>query len=99
MILFHGFGDSATNWVGYGVLGPNFPLQLVDNGYDVWMSSDRGQGYSNRNIKDGSWSLTERWDYNFIEQARSDNPAIIDRVLKETGKPKATVFGYSMGSA
>lgn len=72
----------------------------MDNGYDVWMGSDRGMGYSNRHEKDGQWSsLSERWDFNFAEQARSDNPALIERVLKETGKPKVTVFGYSMGSA
>ena len=99
VLLCHGAGDDAVNWASVGVLGPSFPLQLVDNGYDVWMNNDRGKFYSNRNERDGDWTLKERWDWSWADMAQSNIPAVIKHVLKETGKPKLTVFGYSQGSA
>ena len=59
------------------------------------MNNDRGKFYSNRNERDGDWTLKERWDWSWADMAQNDLPAVIKHVLKETDKPKLTVFGYS----
>ena len=43
------------------------PLQLVDQGFDVWMGSNRATRYSNKNIR----------------YARADDPSYGDRHLKQ----------------
>ena len=57
VMCFHGAGDSALGWAGVDLFGPSIPVALVINGYDVWMSNDRGTIYSNRNERDGDWTL------------------------------------------
>lgn len=100
MLCQHGYGDTGENWAGTGIGGPSMCLQLVDRGYDVWMGNNRGTKHSNVNDKDdGSWSFYERWNFTYADMGLYDMPAMIDKILEVTEKPKLTIIGYSQGSA
>ena len=72
------------------------PVQLVDEGYEVWLGNDRGTFYSNKHRRDGNWeSLKERWDFSWADMGYYDMPAALDKIIEVSGKPKVTVIGYS----
>ena len=98
ILLLHGSGASAMGWLEGGE-DPNLPGALAARGYDVWLGNPRGARYSNKNRRDGEWSLKERWNWTYADMGAYDVPAFVDRVLEVTTKPKLTLIGYSMGSA
>lgn len=73
-------------------------MKLVDEGFDVWMPNNRGTPYSS-NDRDGTWSDCERWDYNYADMATYDQPAIIEKILSETGQEKLSYIGHSQGNS
>ena len=74
-------------------------LPFLDQGYDVWISNSRGATYSNKNVRDGEWSLKERWDFSWATMGRYDLPVFIDGIIDITGHDKVTYIGYSQGTA
>ena len=64
-------------------------------GYDVWLGNNRGTPYSDYNIKDGTWSLKERWSVDWSDMGQYDIPAFVDKIIEVTEKPKVTLMGYS----
>ena len=91
LLLMNGaFGD-ALNWILSG--------QLAEQGYDVWLGNNRGDLYGNVNRLDGLWTLKEHWNFTWADMGYYDVPAILDKVLEVTGKPKATLMGNSQGAA
>ena len=74
-------------------------VALVDQGYDVWLGNSRGAPYSNKNIRDGEWSLKERWDFSWATMGQFDLPAVIDVILEQSNAEKVTYFGFSQGTA
>lgn len=71
------------------------PLQLVDNGFDVWMTNTRGVKYSNVHIRDGEIPLAEKWNFTLADMGEKDLPAFAEKILELTQKPKLTLLGYS----
>lgn len=63
------------------------------------MGSSRGTPYSNYNIRDGDWTLEQRWDFDWSDLGKYDIPAFVEKVREVTGKPKVTLIGYSQGGA
>ena len=51
---------------------------MVDAGYDLWLYNARGIKYSDRNERDGEWTLKERWDFSWADMGLYDMPAVID---------------------
>ena len=87
----NGAFGSALNW--------KLPGQLAEQGYDVWVGSNRGDVYGNVHRLDGLWSVKEHWNFTWADMGYYDVPSILDKVLEVTEKPKATLMGYSQGSA
>lgn len=83
-------------------------LQLVDRGYDIWMSSNRGTRYSNvnKNFPDAddksSPNYAEqnaaKYDWSWFEMGIYDQPANIKKILEVTEAEKVTYVGYSQGT-
>ena len=100
----HGFTMSAGKWMSMqDVDGLPLMLELADQGYDVWMGSNRGSlgdsAYCASSVW-GYWGLTTCFD-TMLEQYRMgefDDPAFINKVILETGQPKVTYIGYSLGT-
>jgi pimeloyl-ACP methyl ester carboxylesterase len=67
---------------------------LAKLGFDVWIGNNRG----NRVSKDENNNDAEYWAYNFDHLVEYDQPAIIEGVLRETGKEKVIYLGHSQGS-
>ena len=88
---------------GGGMAPEDWSLSWVSgvarDGYELWLMTQRGMRYADTNSKDGSWTLKERWDFSWAEQGSEDIPAILEVALSVTEKPKATLIGYSQGTA
>ncbi len=89
-------GDSAVSWISSNTEDKSLlPLQLLHEGYDIWLGTNRGATYSEGHVRDKSWTQNQ-WtpDYTFAEMGTKDMPAFLDTIFEETGQ-KATVIGYS----
>ena len=95
VFMIHGAFDSGFNWTRGAMIAPGLPGLLAEQGYDVWIGNDRGTPYSNYNIKDGSWSLKERWNFDWSDMGRYDIKAFTAKIIEVTGKPKVSLMGYS----
>lgn len=72
---------------------------MVDRGYEVWFNNSRGVTYSNKNKRDGEWSLREKWDFTFADMGIYDLPASILKILDVSGAEQVTVVGHSQGTS
>jgi len=76
-----GTGDETIASIG---IGRNMATTLVQQGYDVWLSNNRGNQYglAHKTLKVDSAAF---WDFSFDEISQYDTPAFIDYVLNQTG--------------
>ncbi|XP_011696550.1 PREDICTED: lipase 3-like [Wasmannia auropunctata] len=95
--VMHGLLCSSACWV---VPGPEkgLPFILADAGYDVWLGNTRGNVYS-RKHKLPAIREDVYWDFSFHEIGTRDLPAMIDHVVKTTGREKIFYLGHSQGTA
>ena len=73
----------------------SWQMDLPSRGIEVWLSNQRGYVYSDKNERDGEWSLKERWDFTFADKGYYDIPAMVEKIQEVTGKPKVSVMGTS----
>ena len=70
------------------------PLQLADQGYDVWMGNNRGteysQGHKSLNVENKAY-----WDWTWAQMGLYDTPANITQIKEQTGVDKIFYIGYS----
>ncbi|XP_066595021.1 gastric triacylglycerol lipase-like isoform X2 [Prorops nasuta] len=96
VMLQHGLLMSSDDWV---VPGHHRKLayELVDEGYEVWLSNSRGNTYgrTNKYIPPDNKHF---WDFTFHEMGFYDLPAVIDHILLVTGKDKLYYIGHSQGA-
>ncbi|XP_011155911.3 lipase 3 [Solenopsis invicta] len=94
--VMHGLLCDSSVWV---LSGPERSLAfiLADAGYDVWLGNARGNRYAhthaNRKIKDNDY-----WNFSWHEIGTLDLPAMIDHIVKTTGRKKMFYLGHSQGT-
>ena len=93
-------GDSAASWISSNTEDKSLlPLQLFNEGYDIWLGTNRGATYSEAHLYNYSMILHRLTpDYTFADMGTQDMPAFLDQIFEETGQ-KATVIGYSQGAS
>lgn len=78
-------------------LSNNLGFVLANLGYDVWLGNWRGNRYATKHKKFSSKSA-EFWDFTIDDLVDHDLPALLDFVLKNTGKETLGYVGMSQGS-
>ena len=95
VMLMHGLGCDATSW-----LDPNnrverpLPMQLFDDGFDVWMASNRGTKYCQEH-NEYSVDQKEFWDFSWAEMGLYDDVDNIKKIKELSGKEKVSYVGVS----
>ncbi len=102
VLLQHGLMDNGFSWL-FKHIERNFPVQLADLGYDVWIGNNRGtvQSLEHRDVKnfDATDPTSAYWDFSFDEMGLYDFPAMIEYILDATGFDKLTYVGHSQGTS
>lgn len=73
-------------------------MQLVDEGYDIWLGNNRGTEYS-QGHKVYSVDDPLYWDFDWADMGNYDDPATISSIKAATGLEKISYVGYSQGTA
>ena len=64
LLIHHGFSTSAITWVQReDETRPFMPVQLYNEGYDVWISSIRGTQYSRKHKRFDADSDPQYWNF------------------------------------
>ena len=105
VLVMHGQGCDAENWV---YVDPEnlpvksetplpLPLHLFDDGFDVWMASNRGTKYCQQH-KSLEFNTKEYWEFSWAEMGKYDDVANIKFVKAQTGAAKVSYVGVSQGT-
>ncbi|KAH9631579.1 hypothetical protein HF086_004740 [Spodoptera exigua] len=99
VLVMHGFMSASQAFV---MLGPetSFAYHLADAGFDVWMGNARGNKNSRAHVSlnpDDEVQKYEFFDFSWEEIGMLDLPAMIDYILKQTGKDQLHYIGHSQG--
>lgn len=98
VVLLHGLVDSSDSWVVNG-RNKSIGFVLADEGYDVWMTNNRGNKHSQNHTTLDAETDVLYWDHaNVIEMAKYDVPAFIDFAKKHSKVDKVSVIGHSQGT-
>lgn len=91
VILQCGLTGTGTNWiitsaqVNMTYVGDMLGFELAKQGYDVWLSNNRGNRYAKRHLKYKADVDQAFWDYSFDEISALDLPSVIQMVREKTG--------------
>ncbi|KAE9542562.1 hypothetical protein AGLY_002473 [Aphis glycines] len=96
ILIHHGILGTSADWVLAGA-DKSLPMQLADDGYDVWLANCRGNTYSRKHIS-MTYKQKSFWNFSLHEVGKYDIPATIDYILSITNSTQLHYIGYSMGS-
>lgn len=92
-------GIHCTGWAFFQLGENSLPFLLVEEGFDVWISNNRGTSFSLGHIsKDSSKMNGDYWDFSLDELAKYDLPATIDFIKEKTRQKKINYIGHSQGT-
>lgn len=94
--LIHGLLDSSFTFVN-NYRNQSLAYLLADAGYDVWLGNNRGTTWSRTHL-DFTASDSQYWDFSWEEMGKYDMPAMINYVLKTSGRPTISYIGHSEGT-
>ena len=79
VLVQHGLGSDAATWLWTYIKGVPLPLQLYDEGFDVWLGNNRGTMYSQEH---SSLSADDKefWQFDWAEMGKYDTPANISMI-------------------
>jgi lysosomal acid lipase/cholesteryl ester hydrolase len=96
VLLMHGENSSTLDWLQK----TDWPLKLVELGYDVWMGNSSGTQFTEYNAH-GDSQVNERfkWDFDWSDMGISDLPPMIETIRDVTQLDKITFIGHGQGNA
>ena len=94
VLVQHGLGSDAATWLWSYTSGVPLPLQLYDEGFDVWLGNNRGTEYSQQHDVYTTKDM-EFWLYDWAEMGTYDGVANVSKVKELTGHDKILYLGYS----
>uniref|UniRef100_A0A0G4FNE6 Partial AB-hydrolase lipase domain-containing protein n=1 Tax=Chromera velia CCMP2878 TaxID=1169474 RepID=A0A0G4FNE6_9ALVE len=94
ILIMHGLADSSWSLV----LGNELSAvrRAYEAGFDVWLGNHRGNVFA-REHKKFSRGSADIWNHNVQHIGWYDLPAMIDRVLLESGEKSLVYAGHSQG--
>ena len=92
---FYDYHTSAPE--GY-VGGEPMPLQLYENGYDIWIGNNRGTEYSQGHESLSAKDDPQYWAFSWSEMGLYDDVANIDFIKEKCKQEKIFYIGYSQGT-
>ncbi|GLH04066.1 Lipase 3 [Gryllus bimaculatus] len=105
VFLQHGIFGATDSWVFRQCyrqltetpIGGSITYFMADDGYDVWIGNTRGNYYSREHV---NFTAKDKrfWRFSWHEMGMYDTPAMVDYVLKETGREKLIHVAHSMGN-
>jgi lysosomal acid lipase/cholesteryl ester hydrolase len=103
VILCHGLGLNATFWT---ITDNHLPAQLSERGYEVYVFDIRASGENarlgkcdrlNQFLRETPFREQGESSWTVDDLVRSDIPAILDYVERETGQARVNWIGHSLG--
>uniref|UniRef100_A0A6P7FUF6 Lipase n=1 Tax=Diabrotica virgifera virgifera TaxID=50390 RepID=A0A6P7FUF6_DIAVI len=95
VLLQHGMAGSCEQFLQ--AKNNSLSLILFNNGFDVWLGNTRGNFYSRKHVSLDPDKDKEFWFYTLDQLGQYDQPAVIDHILKITGKKQLSYIGHSQG--
>ncbi len=90
-------GSTFFNYVEWGE-GKSYILNLVDEGYDIWIGNNRGTMYSQGHETLSAAEDTEYWEFSWAEMGLYDDVANIKMIKEQADVDKIFYMGYSQGT-
>uniref|UniRef100_A0A6P7G1A8 Lipase n=2 Tax=Diabrotica virgifera virgifera TaxID=50390 RepID=A0A6P7G1A8_DIAVI len=95
VLLQHGLLGSSEQFLH--AKNNSLALILFNNGFDVWLGNSRGNFHSRKHVSLDPDRDKEFWFYTLDQMGQYDQPAVIDHILKTTGKQQISYIGHSQG--
>ncbi|XP_044754242.1 lipase 1-like isoform X2 [Coccinella septempunctata] len=96
ILMMHGLFGSAENYVVAEMYNSSMAGYFADRGYDVWLGNARGNIHSRRHVRLDP-DKYKFWNFSYHEIAIYDVAAMVDHILKTSGKKKLYYIGHSQG--
>ena len=73
-------------------------LQLVDEGYDIWMTNNRGTQYSLGHTSLDATKDESYWEFSWAQMGLYDDKSNIALAKEKSGRDKVIYLGWSQGT-
>ena len=101
VIFQHGLHDDSTSYF-VNEKESVIPFQLVEEGYDVWLTNVRGNIYSYEHMDiqthDSKIGNSDYFKFTYDDMAKYDLPSYLDYILDRSEYKKALYVGHSQGT-